>query len=85
MQMKSTIWQLFANESIAGHMTVHFYVQRYVQALKDGITYVVQFQVNLDDTFEITYLGASSPKVGEINLWEYDFAYSSRFFRFRHV
>lgn len=50
----------------------NFSVQRYVQALKDGITFVVQFQVNLDDTFEITYLGASSPKVGEINLWEYD-------------
>ena len=31
----------------------NFSVQRYVQALKDGITYVVQFQVNLDDTFEI--------------------------------
>ena len=46
----------------------NFTVDRALKVLKDGITYRVQFQVNLDDTFEVSYLGASSPKVGEIDM-----------------
>ena len=46
----------------------NFTVDRALKVLKDGITYRVQFQVNLDDTFEVAYLGASSPKVGEIDM-----------------
>ena len=53
----------------------NFTVERMKQTLKDGITYLVQFQINLDDSFEMTYLGAYSPKVGEINLEELELVY----------
>ena len=52
--------------------TCKFTMKRLKSVLRDGITYTVQFQVNLDDSFEISYLGASSPNVGEISLWEAD-------------
>ena len=55
----SVIWQ---------GLECNFTVERMKQTLKDGITYLVQFQINLDDSFETTYLGAFSPKVGEIDL-----------------
>ena len=53
----------------------NFTMERLKQTLKDGITYLVQFQINLDDSFEMTYLGAYSPKVGEINLEELELIY----------
>ena len=54
---------------LSGGPSCKFTMERVKNVLKDGITYTVQFQVNLDDSFEIFYLGASSPNVGELNLW----------------
>ena len=56
----------------SGGPACKFTMNRLKSVLRDGITYTVQFQVNLDDSFEISYLGASSPNVGEISLWEAD-------------
>ena len=56
----------------SGGPACKFTMNRLKSVLRDGITYTVQFQVNLDDSFEISYLGASSPNVGEVSLWEAD-------------
>ena len=36
--------------------------------IRKGINFQTQFQVNLDDTFEISYMGASSEGYGEVDL-----------------
>ena len=59
----------------SGGPACKFTVDRLKSVLIDGITYLVQFQINLDDSFEATYLGAYSPKMGEIDLQELELIY----------
>ena len=56
-----------------------FSIEKYVQILKDGITYIAQFTLYSDDTFALNYLGASSPSAGEIDLTEYGLLYEDDF------
>ena len=60
-------------------MEGYAFEEKYIQILKDGLTYIVQFTLYSDDTFAINYLGAKSPKVGEIDLSEYGLLYEGDF------
>ena len=72
-------FEVMCAEDILLGYECNFSIEKYIQILKDGLTYIVQFTLYSDDTFAINYLGAKSPKVGEIDLSEYGLLYEGDF------
>ena len=69
----------FAGNSLQSYLTskAFFFVDGNTQysddkkegkIIRQGINFTTQFQINLDDSFEINYMGASSEGYGEIDL-----------------